>query len=383
MTGALMVLSGITLGPVGCGGGGWGGVGFLGLHDYQRDLLFGGLAGLLLANSNAHGGTGSPVRGEQGPPGMDGEDGPPGPQGEQGEPGEPGEPGPSGQPGEDGAPGPVGPAGPAGEPGPAGPAGEDGSDGPRGPAGPAGAPGLTLFSIFIDDFFAAETTGNGELPVQVVEISEPALCDVQEPAGEQIDALAYRVAIPEIYNAGNDVNMRIFIDRFGSEPDDDCFVFRLDARRLVEGQDVAVYGDPRWIRVEVPDGVLGEGLQHMGLVIDLPINTASGLGFPALAVKDFLAFQLSTYSCDGAQYHFIGVEFSDSRPGTATTSGATIFASEEAVLCQGECASNEDCDDDNPCTDDACDGECFHFDVECETGSVCNPQTGICEPQPE
>jgi hypothetical protein len=55
------------------------------------------------------------------------------------------------------------------------------------------------------------------------------------------------------------------------------------------------------------------------------------------------------------------------------------------------CTEAQDCDDDNPCTDDTCDGQmqCQHQDVDGEArpgcGAVCNPQTcaeGVCPPPP-
>ena len=93
------VLAGaLVAGPLGCGGD------FLGLEDYQRDLLVGGLAAGLLLTQDDGGGdvpAGDPIPGAEGPEG---------PQG---------------------VPGAEGPQGPEGPEGPAGPAGADGPEGLR------------------------------------------------------------------------------------------------------------------------------------------------------------------------------------------------------------------------------------------------------------
>ena len=82
---------------------GCGDPGFLGLEDYQRDLLIGGLAAAALLSQDQATGT------------TDGD----------------GEAAPQPIPGPEGPEGPVGPEGPQGEPGPEGPEGAVGPAGPR------------------------------------------------------------------------------------------------------------------------------------------------------------------------------------------------------------------------------------------------------------
>ena len=119
-------------------------------------------------------GAGGLVRGEgdtagdpgPGAPGAGGADGAAGSAGADGADGAAGEPGAQGEPG------PAGPQGPAGEQGPSGPAGAAGA---RGSDGAVGADGVDFFDIFIDDFFTIPGNPDGQLPVGLVKITEPAL----------------------------------------------------------------------------------------------------------------------------------------------------------------------------------------------------------------
>ncbi len=349
----VVLCTAVAVAPWGCGGD------FLGLEDYQRDFLAGGLAAALLLNQQGDtatagdAGAGAPLPGPQGE------------QGDQGEAGPAGPPGPPGQAGQDGPDGTVGPQGPAGPAGPTGPAGPSGASGPSGPAGGAGgpgqpgapgAPGQSFFDVFVDDFFTyADPSYKGDFPVDVVDISEPALGRRTEGPS---DAIGYRVAVPEMYNESNDVLMRMFLDRTG--PEDECFVFQLDARRLVDGSDIVAYGSSRWIRIDVPDAIPPQGGQGNGntngndngptmsrveLVLDIPVNSAAGLGFEDVATADFLAFEIATHTggCsdpgnDCGKYHLVGVEFIEKPMGTAVRDGVSIFTSPNEDLCDlGEC----------------------------------------------
>ena len=301
------------------------GVGFLGLQDYQRDLLVGGLLVQSLL-----GGDGSTDPGAtQGVPGADGADG---------LPGSPGRDGAAGEAGVDGDPGATGGVGPEGPEGPAGPAGPDGSRGPTGAQGEDGASGSNFFAIFVDDFFTIDDNPTGNLPVNLVSISEPVLgsdgdsfCDDVERGDEcengTPDVLAYRVAIPVTYEAGNDVTMRLSFLRTG-EFNGNCFMFTVDAARLRSGGDSQPYGERVWVRV---NGSTNDGA---GVFVDLPINSAAGLNYPDdLGVADFVAFELSTHQSDGGAYHLLGVEFFESAPNTATLSSASLIFSEEEACC--------------------------------------------------
>ncbi len=295
----------VTLG-VACGGGG-----FLGLADFQRDLIVGGLLGGVLLNQPpaAEVAAGNPVpgvTGEQGVPGLDGIDGVEGPAGSEGMAGE---------------------DGPQGEEGPAGPAGPNGSSGSAGPQGEDGADGQEFFSIFIDDFFTTPQGGFGDLPVQVVDITEPVLGNFEG------DGIAYRVAIPNVYHAGNDVTMRMTFLRQGL-PDNECFIFSVSAARLRAGESMATYGDPLFLAIQNSFGEFAgrPGTSNELFVIDLPINVTPGLvDDTPLAVSDVLAFELSTELEDFAPYQILSVEFFESN--NATLAGADIV---DEVCCNNQ-----------------------------------------------
>lgn len=321
---------------------------FLGLEDYQRDILFNGLLFFLLQrdNLNGDGGTdgtvdppaGEPIPGPEGPQGEQGETGPAGPQGEQGETGPVGPAGPQGEQGE------TGPAGPAG------PAGAAGAIGATGPAGPAGEGG-TFLDVFVDDFFTYADHIPGSLDVNVVAIREPAL-GVPNPESGDAGAIAYRFEVPEIYD-GQELTMRLMFFRTGPTEPGQCLIFSIDSLRLRDGQGIAPYGDRLWIRVDrqlpvatqktVAESLLGGGDAGEYLVLELPLNSAAGLGYPNdLAVTDLIAFELATESRpedlsawdDGGRYELLGVEFFESVG--ATLKGVTIFDSEDDLECNEE-----------------------------------------------
>ena len=236
--------------------------------------------------------------------------------------------------------------------------GAAGADGEDGADGQDGADGPDFFDIFIDDFFEQElfsaSSENPLLPVNVIRIDEPVLRFAEE------SPIAYRVAIPPRYQVGNDVTMRMFFYRTGTS-DGDCFVMTLDSRRLRNQGGIEVYGDNcdgkasadcgrRWIRFDRDDGdVSGNGVSTGILVVlDLPLNTASGLnlerdlsGDQRLAPGDFLAFEInkSSKSNDSRAYEILGVEFFESRAGSASLSGAEVFFSADAVTCN-DCQPN-------------------------------------------
>ncbi|UCE59038.1 MAG: hypothetical protein JSU63_16535 [Phycisphaerales bacterium] len=363
---------------------------FLGLEDYQRDLLFGGLATALLlgqqgaAGDNVDPGAGTPVPGPQGDQGLPGADGATGPEGEAGlscwdldgdgiaDPeedansdgdfdaldcqGETGATGPAGEDGEDGQPGLAcwdldgDGSGDASEDkngdgnydtldcqGATGPSGGSGAQGPVGPAGPS------YFDMFVEDFFTTRTAEPGDLTVDVVRIDEPLL-GAPDPNTGVAGLAAYRMALPQMYDAGNDVTMRLFIHRTGPVGND-CFVFTVNAARLVSGYPVGPYGETRWVRVNDPTkdvdlsviSLLRDPVDDPGLfiVIDLPVNSAAGLDYPDdLDVAQFLAFELGTFSHDEGSYHLLGVEFFESAEGTAWLAGAVIFDSADDITCE-------------------------------------------------
>lgn len=327
---AVALSSCIAFQSMGCGQG--SSAGLFGLEDYQRDLLFSGLLFFLLQrqNANDNDNTGEPPAGEPIP-------GPEGPQGEQGLPGE------QGPQGEQGEPGPAGPEGPAGE------QGEPGPQGPAGPTGPAGAPGTgsTFLDVFVDDFFTYADHIPGQLEVNIVAIEEPAL-GAPNPESGDAGAIAYRFEVPEIYR-GQELTMRLLFFRTGPIEPENCLIFTLDSLRLRDGQGIAPYGDRLWIRVDRPDAgtalksaaetLLG-GEEGLYLVLELPLNSPTGLDYPDdLQVTDLLAFELDTEFRaedlsawdDGGRYELLGVEFYESVG--ATLKGVTIFESADELTC--------------------------------------------------
>ena len=355
---------------------------FLGLEDFQRDILIGGLAAAVLNQLAADGGddgAGAPV-GQDGADGLncwdldedavedaeedingdgrwDAQDCR-GPDGVDGNP-----PAPDGQDGQDGlhcwdANGNG--VGDSSEDhnrdgrfdaldcqGSDGAAGADGSDGSPGPAGEPGQDAPSFFDIFIDDFFVAELD-QGEvsgfptrLTVNAVPIEEPRL-PFQGP-------IAFRMAVPTSYQRGHDVTMRLYFYRTGFT-ENDCFVMTLDARRLRVGAGIEVYGDDcadakdqdcgrRWIRFhadvvgDIAEGGKGDGDPTL-VVVDLPLNSVDGLNLERdladadkLDGKQFLAFEINDAesSEDDRVYQIIGVEFFESPAGTARLIGGTVY----------------------------------------------------------
>jgi hypothetical protein len=376
---------------------------FLGVEDYQRDVISGLLAAALLGQSlaNSGDGTGAPADGRDGADGLNcwdlnGNGAPDAAEDANGDgafdaldcQGTDGADGDAGSDGADGANGSAGlrcwdlngngVADPSEDrnadgfvtvldcSGQDGSRGSNGGRGSEGPAGLDGQDGPAFFNIFIDDFF-----GQGPgffdtlLPIRVVRVDEPVLGGFFGlPAGDISDAVAYRVAIPDTYDAGNDVSMRIYFYRTGS-PEGDCFIITVDSVRARNGGQVEAYGSRRWVRIETPhaNGVVGNGSPDILLAVDLPINAAAGLDYPDdLADGDFLAFELATYRFDGAAYQMLGVEFVEAPSDSAVVSGATIFPDGKDANCN-ECQTNEDCDDGDLCTEDACDGICYNHPV--------------------
>jgi len=377
--------------PTGCGGG------FLGLEDYPRDLLFSGLAAAILANrpadaGNADVGVGQPLPGIEGEQGPQGPPGPPGATGADGADGPNGEQGPAGP---EGAQGPQGPAGPAGADGPAGQAGPAGSNGGSGANGANGADGDTLFETFIDDFFRLATGADGSLEVvnegtevPIVAITEPLLSS--DPTTSKI---GYRVSIPDMYDAGNDVTMRLLLHRTG-EVDGSCFIFTVDARRLRHGQDIEVYGDTRWVRLDAAAPAAVGGGSDTFIVIDLPINTAAGLEYPHdLADADALAFEVGTFRGDGGDYHLLGVDFYESLAGTALSENGTVLLNVEDAFCPSDCFGNElDCNENGQsddcdilsgfsadCNQSGIPDECELFENDCNANGIPDDCDGGCD----
>jgi hypothetical protein len=230
----------------------------------------------------------------------------------------------------------------------AGPAGSTGATGPAGPVGPAGEGG-TFLDVFIDDFFTYADHIPGELDTGIVLIEEPAL-GAPNPESGDAGAIAYRFEVPEMYD-GEELTMRLMFFRTGPTEPGQCLIFSIDALRLQNGQGISPYGDRLWVRVESPaagttqkiaaQSLLGGEEVGLYLVLELPLNSPVGLGYPDdLAATDLIAFEIATETKlpdlsawdDGGRYELLGVEFYESNG--ATLKGVTIFESEEALTCE-------------------------------------------------
>jgi hypothetical protein len=350
---------------------------FLGLHDYQRDLLLNGglLAITLLMNQNAQdGAAGGAGRGTvgglncwdlngNGLPDADedtNQDGVIDALDCQGAPGEPGQP----VPGVDGIN-----CWDLNENGTADAEedtngdgvvnvmdcqGADGSNGSSGPQGPQGPAGPELFDIFIEEFFTfspeAESAGDVE------EADDPIL-------GQ--DPLAFRVAVPQIYDGQNPVTLRLFLWR-ESPIETGCTVLQLDVFRLMPNAGINQYGETRWVRLD------DAGLPDPGyLVVDLPLHspytgdTTGGLGFSmdGLAAPQLLAFEIAASELNG-DYFVLGAELFESEGFRSLAGVEEIFDSFQEQFC-----GYDDCDEDqngDPDNDD--DGV-----EDCEDGCMNDP----------
>lgn len=249
----------------------------LGLHDWERDLL-GGRA--LVAAFVAL----SPQQGEQGPQGPQGKQGPQGEQGAQGIPGEQGI------------------------------QGEQGAQGPQGPAGPE------FFSVFVDEFYIPDKI---DPSLWVSDAANPAFFDAG--MGGKVD-VGFKVAIPDRYDGTtqNPITMRLFL---AYDPlavrNANCEYFLLASFRRTAGADVAAYGANTWVILDPR----GNNAPPETVVVDLPISSAAGLGFPAdVQPGEMISFGMTWVDnvCpdDAADYRILGVEFIEAE--TATLSGATI-----------------------------------------------------------
>lgn len=255
------------LGLIGCGGGG---AGFLGLQDYQRDLLFsvgGGLAGALLdnvlGNNNANDNTST----------------------EQGQPGAPGA---------------------QGDPGPAGPA---------------------LFTTFVETFYNGVV--DDVFGVTPVVVDDPIL----GANGQPIAFLASIPANAETGNPINirillersgpcAAGCLVFtIDGRIARPDSPGTI-------CLAGSGANCDGGSRWIQLSdlCADDAAADSRRFVE--IDLPL-TDPRFGFAAIQAGDVLAIELATARDDGGAYHVMGVEVSDSPASLVATVG--VFSTLESV----------------------------------------------------
>ena len=125
--------------------------------------------------------------------------------------------GPMGPQGAIGATGPPGPPGPVGPPGPMGPPGETGERGEKGDSGSSGQvgpPGPAFFTTTITDFVQDVGVVPGRLTVGGESLRGPVLGPT-DPGSGAVAALAFRFVLPESYDLGNAVTLRLFFHRPG------------------------------------------------------------------------------------------------------------------------------------------------------------------------
>ena len=157
-----------------------------------------------------------------------------------------------------------------------------------------------------------------------------------------------------MYDSNNDVTMRLSFYRTCAMVEgecvrvgeDECFVFTIVALRLRNGFDIEPYGSTVWVRPDLIEIGEGEGGEFDGVfvVLDLPINSSGGLGYPEdLQSGDLLAFEIATALNfkdpnflwdDGGRYQLLGVELFESEG--SSLQGATLFDYEELITCVGD-----------------------------------------------
>jgi hypothetical protein len=174
-----------------------------------------------------------------------------------------------------------------------------------------------LFSVWIDDFFGANTA---ELLLGVggaEKIEEPVLGRVPLDPDNNV---SYRVAIPDTYGGTNPVTMRLQMQRLGQLGAGNL-ALSFNMWRLVDGA-----GTPETYiagQAVAVDATATAGEFH---VLTLPITVAvpGGLGGAPLSAGDLLVVEIESTESDGGEYLLLGVEFFESTTSPGV-SGGTIL----------------------------------------------------------
>ena len=257
----------------------------------------------------------------------------------------------------------------------------------RGPFGPA------FFDFFVEDFWSAQRRAEGEIRLDDIVIGEVFLGPPAFP--RRVRAIGFRAAMPVMYDdgdgesPGNDVTMRLFFHRTGSDIGKECLVFMVDSLLLQSGSDVARYGETRWVRVDLPlldefDAALRGGrgdAEGISVAVDLPVNSVVGLGYPPLHAGDRLVFALTTVRDDGGEYHLLDVEFFESFPDAAMLANAVVFETEDDVTGSRCPGVGPDCNENGtPDACEICDGDGQTAGEECLPDCDGNGIPDECEP---
>ena len=179
------------------------------------------------------------------------------------------------------------------------------------PADPA------LFSVWIDDFFGANTA---ELLLGVggaEKIEEPVLGRIPLDPDNNV---SYRVAIPDTYAGTNTVTMRMQMQRLGQlGPGNLSLSFNI--WRLVDGA-----GTPETYVTGQAVAVTASLAQGEFHVLTLPITVAvpGGLGGAPLAAGDMLVVEVESTTSDDGEYLLLGVEFYEATTAPAVAGGTVL-----------------------------------------------------------
>lgn len=260
------------LGFVGCGGPG---AGFLGLQDYQRDLLFGvggSLAGALL--NNFLGNNNQNTNGDD--TGL-------------------------------GAPGAAGPQGEAG------------------PAGPA------LFTTFVETFYSGLI--DDVFGVTPVIVDDPTLGAGAGPIAflASIPANAAGTApinLRIVLERSGPCTAGCLVFTIDGQLAREGETGTL----CLAGSGANCDGGTRWIQLSdvCPDDAAASAPRF--LEVDIPFSDPR-LGYAAVQPGDVLAFELATFSADGGTYHIVGVEVSDAAASPVATVGIFPAAADVPANC--------------------------------------------------
>ena len=172
-----------------------------------------------------------------------------------------------------------------------------------------------LFTDWVDDFAGADTANFPYGEGGAVPVIEPVLGRLPLDPDNNV---SFRFAVPDTYNGTNPVSMRIYMLRLGQAAPAGNLAFTVLGRQFVDG--AAAPTNYIATPTVTMDASSVNGEFH---VVTLPLTVAvpSGLGGGALAVGNYLAFELECIAADGGEYLVLGVEFFESLTAPAVVGG--------------------------------------------------------------
>ena len=185
---------------------------------------------------------------------------------------------------------------------------------------PSPAGEANLFTVWVTDFFGADP---GTFPYGeggAVHLTEPVLGRLPLDPDNNV---SFRVAIPDTYNGTNAVSMRLYLERVGVQgaapaPVAGNLVFTVTVRRFVDG---AAAPDSYIATPTFTADVAASTTEFKVLTMPLTVAVPGGLGGGALAVGDYLAFELECTGADGDEYLVLAAEFFESSTAPAVAGG--------------------------------------------------------------